>query len=749
MASPSWITPAGFLGTVTERTSTSTAVQAYGNNITYKLISGSLPGGLRFSSTGAIAGTPYSVGEIVKSQFVVRAENADGVTDRTFYLDTDGPTSPQWLTPEGFLSVGFNRQFYSVNKQYVDYQLSAEYDRLPAGQKLRYFIEDGAGQLPPGLELQEDGRIVGQIQDKLKLSYKSAVMAGFDEESYDDYPYDHVSVFNSTLSASAKFIGKTYQFYVTATDGVSNSKRYFKIRVEDPASLRVDNSYINIDSDQYLSDAGYLLSPQWLTSVNLGVVRANNKQVIKLNVYDFNPGTGSVKYDWNTPKTNQDGTPSVHPTHFELDPVSGVLYATLSYQPAWSISYSFTIWVIKTDYQTKEETLTARTFTLAVRGDIETTIEWVSNENIGTLAPGYVSELSIVAQHIGAPYSIEYALIDGSLPTGLTLSQDGTITGQIEYDSQIYFDRVAYGANAFLLDGGTTTIDKKHTFIVRASDIYQTSAIEKQFYITVSDISSAKATKIYAEPLLKTDQRRSYSTFINDSYTFNRSLMYRIEDKNFGIQQKIRMYFEHGAQQIDINGYSDAMREYFYRKRFVFGDIKWTKATDSNGNYVYDVVYVDIIDPLNGLSGPRTVSGNTVHQNSMKNMRDMLESITVEGVTINTDEYLMPRFMRTIQPSTGSPLGFIMAVPLCYALPGKGDTIVKRIAVSGFEFSTINFEIDRLIVEDNLTESGAKYLLFPRRDVSGTNLGENRSYIVTPEGLGLDTEDGVPLQVEL
>jgi hypothetical protein len=99
--------------------------------------------------------------------------------------------------------------------------------------------------------------------------------------------------------------------------------------------------------------------------------------------------------------------------------------------------------------------------------------------------------------------------------------------------------------------------------------------------------------------------------------------------------------------------------------------------------------------------------------------------------------------MRTVQEDTGSPLGFILAVPLCYALPGKGDTIVKRIKVSSFKFNSIDFDIDRLIVKDNLTTTGAKYLLFPRKDLIGTNSGENLSYISD-----LQTEDGDPIFLE-
>ena len=766
MATPNWITPAGFLGTLTEKVTTSTVILADGN-ASYSIISGNLPGGLRFSSTGTIVGTPYSVGDTIRSQFVVRATNSAGVKDRTFYLDISGPTGPQWVTPSGFLPIGFNIQFYAINRQYVDYQLSADYDKLPSGQKLRYFIEDGDGGLPRGLELTEDGRLYGQIKETLKLSYKRSATAGYDEETFDDYPYDHAVIFNDIFESGVRFIGRTYQFYVTATDGVSNSKRLFKIRVEDPSSLRVDNTYIYSDTEQYLSDAGFLLSPQWLTPVNLGYVRANNSQVIHLSIYDFDPGKGSIRYDWNTPTTNQDGSPSIHPQYFELDTATGNLYATIPYQPAWSIAYKFTIWVIKTDFQTKEDTVSARTFSLIVRGDVESVIEWETASYVGSIAPGFTSELSVVANHIGANYSVEYQLVNGTvLPAGLSLNVDGTISGQIDYDNGITtfdvhslalsgytLDRSSPAREGtFLLDGGTTSIDKKVYFTIRASDIYQQSSIEREFYIEVLDNAlPGKFTKIYAEPSLTQDQRTNFNIFINDSFTFNNSLIYRVSDPNFGVQQKLKLFLEHGIEQIKLDNYADAFRQYFYKKRFYFGEVKWTKATDENENYVYDLVYVEIIDPLENSSGQiigsRTFSDNTVYQNSVINMKNALEGVKIEGVQVKTDEYLLPRFMRTIQPD-GSPLGFILAAPLCYALPGKGDTIVKRVKLTDFDFRKVDFEIDKLIVENNLSDEGAKYLRFPKTTMSGVNLGEALSYIITPEGLELDTEDGVPLYVE-
>jgi len=76
------------------------------SEITFTLISGSLPNGLRLQDH-YISGTAYEVSRTTVSTFVVRAENADGeISDRTFNLTVTGPDAPRWLTPEGTLPVG-------------------------------------------------------------------------------------------------------------------------------------------------------------------------------------------------------------------------------------------------------------------------------------------------------------------------------------------------------------------------------------------------------------------------------------------------------------------------------------------------------------------------------------------------------------------------------------------------------------------------------------------------------------------
>jgi hypothetical protein len=421
MSGPVWITPAGFLGTLTERRTISIPVEATGTGITYSLISGQLPTGVYLNpNTGLLLGTPVSVTVDVDSTFVIRAtDSGNQVADRTFRFTTSGVDAPVWVTPQGTLPIGLNGELYVINRQYVNYRLRAETDILLSNNSLKYYIADNQGQLPPGLTLSQNGVIQGYVDDSLILDSEASINGGYDTESYDQYPFEHnaidlnnfdannvfgqldiinispsnpcviftngnhnlidgqvvfirlpvleapaqsepveltdnnggngyyakvnsansialftdqnlTSSIDSTLfeeytgggqlvwgSASLgkpEFINKTYQFYVTVTDGIVSTQRLFTIDVVDRNSLRVDNTILSVDSDYVDSSAGYLLAPIWQSKYgdllpnvyNLGSVRASRDQILTVYDYDPYPTDGPTIFNWTTLTVNPD-----------------------------------------------------------------------------------------------------------------------------------------------------------------------------------------------------------------------------------------------------------------------------------------------------------------------------------------------------------------------------------------------------------------------------------------------------------
>jgi hypothetical protein len=84
--------------------------------ITLEVISGQLPPGLRIEGL-KIVGTPYEVANLKTFRFVIRANNVDGLSDRTYSITVEGADAPVWVTPAGDLALGASgERTESINK---------------------------------------------------------------------------------------------------------------------------------------------------------------------------------------------------------------------------------------------------------------------------------------------------------------------------------------------------------------------------------------------------------------------------------------------------------------------------------------------------------------------------------------------------------------------------------------------------------------------------------------------------------
>jgi hypothetical protein len=423
-------------------------------------------------------------------------------------------------------------------------------------------------------------------------------------------------------------------------------------------------------------------------------VRSNTKQLIKLETYDCDPGGGVVYYDLSN--ANQ-AHPEALPPDLTIDPYTGILSGYLKYTPAYSTTYTFNIRVYKTSTVTSGENYRQRTFTITYLGAITGKIYFKTDTMVGTLFQGEQSELSIVAIHEDPNIRTSYSLLSGSLPPGLTLSYDGAIQGKVEYDTNIH----------------NTT---EYSFTVRATDINSLHTLEKVFKIQVLPYSGEEYTSIFLQPLLSSEKRNDYAEFINDQSIFELPLLYRPFDPAFGTQKLISFTLEYGIKKLDLTDYVPAIQKYFSRKKLYFGNLKSAIARDEQGDILYEVIYVELVDTLVNNSGEPVgdsleFPNGTYYPNSIDNMRADLERIA------KVDEYLLPKFMRTVQDSTGVPLGRILCMPICYCLPGHSLTLIRRIESYGINFSQFNFDIDRITIFNTLDNSSTKYLLFPNREV--------------------------------
>lgn len=307
-----WLTPAGSLGTITERIPIEIPLSAASTDgvVTLELIAGSLPRGLRLDNS-TIKGSPVEVRVFTTNKFVVRANDGINIQDRTFSISVDGSDSPEWITREGFLNVGQGENYFVLDNAWVDFQLEATDTDLTAGDTLEYFLAPMGGQLPPGLTLSNSGRISGFTDPIFAIDYQNQTGA-FDTTGYDIAPLDAFntnsngfdSFFYDTLtfdynepSIVPRRLSRAYSFIVWVSDLLNDPvERLFSIWVVTEEFLKSDNNIVQVDTNLFRSDNDGSRIPYWITESNLGVFRANNYVTIYLDVYDPPSLPGTIAY---------------------------------------------------------------------------------------------------------------------------------------------------------------------------------------------------------------------------------------------------------------------------------------------------------------------------------------------------------------------------------------------------------------------------------------------------------------------
>ena len=798
------------------------------------LISGELPGGMRLLDN-KIVGTPFEVQRDTEFEFVLRAKNDDGVRDRTFKIEVQGPDQPIWTTNKGKLPLGPNNSFYILDSSIVNFQLQAIDDDLPTGQTLEYFIADGDGTLPPGIQLTTDGRLVGIVDPILALDKRSG-NGFYDTVQYDQYAFDFgmrsangfESYYYDTQgydyaipTQSPKKLNRTYEFSVSVSDGDTITKREFQIFLVGDDFLRADNTIMQVGTGIFTADNTYLRTPVWLTPADLGFKRANNYVTIYLDVFDPNTVVGELTYQLQS--TNDDGSASALPPGMSIDVTTGEIAGRVPYQPAITKEFKFTVKAIR--YTSINTVLAekAKTFTVRILGEVESTISWNTDSTLGSINANFISTFSVSATTSVPNAILLYDVTAGTLPPGLALNFNGEIVGKVrQFSSGTNLGLTTIDSNNFSLDGGTTSIDRKFAFTVRARDRFGFSAITREFNIVVSDPDNITYSNIFVKPLLKETQRSAYNNFIGDPNVFTPASIYRPNDPEFGLQKDIKMLVYAGIETKEIRGYISATRKNHRRKRFKLGAVRSAIARKTGStDTVYEVVYIEVIDPIDVTTGTTKVRNKTTIFNKKKITVDSVELETSDDVskegsglavfeirnsidqivlvrafgndleviarsgsiiidangiiqvttrsgavltagiiattssdpfrfrpdgtpikvssdaikisdssdqtryisnitnmrdnlrTVGTTEAnFLPLWMSTAQTNTVEELGYVTAIPLCYCKPGTSAQILLNIKNNGFNFSQLDFEIDRYVIDNTTGNSNEQYIPF-------------------------------------
>lgn len=742
-----WVTDAGSLGVIPEAVSYNKTIETRSDtDVEYALISGKLPDGLLFNSSGDIFGFPTLVSKDVTSTFVIRASDETGkVIDRTFSLTVQGQKPPEFITPAGRIGTFYDGSKVDINVEYTD---------TDPDETLTVSLI--SGNLPPGITINSNGRITGFIEPFRRPSEQT----GFDITAFDGFDFDF----------DDGSISKNYAFSLEVSDGKESAIRSFEFFVYAIDAMTGDTTEVAGDNTFITGDVIPERLPVLTTTItDLGTVRADNYYAFKFDAIDFDNDPVEFILDGDIP------------SGLTLDPSTGWLQGFLPSQGAVERTFSFNVTVAKAnsiffdlllssnlvieaksgyvvsqdgvsisgqtptgivtsnpqtnklvvrktstvDFVEGEDVkirkftggpildaaivfdanryfITPRvydgeqwvevpptTFTIRIIGEIDKFVTWISPTQLGTVKSGEISELATIAES-SYDEPLFYRLNQGSLPAGTTLLSSGEIAGifngvgsTLNVDSSLIKD-YEFTVEVFTRDGFVSTL--------------------KNFVVTVDYSDSTPQQSIY----IKAMPPRNDRDLIN-SLLFNRDVLppnsiYRRSDPNFGIADSVIYEHVFGLEPKAIEEYVEALKKNHYRKRLTLGAIKTARATNEDGTVKYEVVYSEIEDSsLNSqlqsapeeITWPRNINlkdGTLTRKltpNSLVNMRNRLFS------EIGLRDFVLPDWMTSNQEN-GRPLGFVPAWVIAYVKPGEGEKIAFRVReFIDRELNTVDFDIER------------------------------------------------------
>ena len=637
MAIPVWTTTAGKLGTFNEEDSSSFQLNAT-NATSFSLIAGSLPSGMRLTSSGLITGVPAQVAKRTLYTFVVRATDGSLITDRTFSIDIEGQDAPVFTTASGQLQLDDSTRvglYWVLDGEYVNFQFQATDTDTRLGGEIKFEVISGI--LPPGLTLREDGLLSGTCQ------------------LTDDYFED-----------STRQIAMTFPITVRVSDSTSVTTQENSIYVYSAAYWNVNNPNITVDMTEIngfpiTMDHTSQRRPVFLTDGNLGTFRHDNQMVIKIDVDDADSTGNDLVY------SKVGGT---LPTGLQVDPNSGEIYGYLPRQGEVTQDYTFIIRANRT-MPTGQNVYSDKTFTMTVLGEIDIGVTFTTPRNVGTLTADIPSTLSIQAVADEANRVLSYSVTGGALPTGITLSPLGNLVGTID-------------------PSDFTDSTRTFTFTVTVSDQYQESAATKEFTITINiPYTTIEYGNMMGHATSFIDQNIFYN-IAQDPNINSPEEIYRPEDSNFGMKLRPEMLMMAGVEAQTLTTFQNQMELNHAPITLWFGDIK-TAVAKQSGTVLYEVVYIDMVDPFVNNEGVET-GATTIRPNAVENMRERIKALGHDEWTF------LPLWMKTEQAGAKGPLGYIKAVPILYCKPGTSAKFKKRIEDLKLEFKNIDFIIDRYTV---------------------------------------------------
>lgn len=785
MAQPVWNTNVGSIGTFPALVSTTYQLSASAvlpsTSLVYSLLGGSLPPGISINSSGLIFGTPDLVTQDTTSNFSVRVtDNLGNIRDRTFSMTITGSATPTITTSAGQLISTQDSIWIEIPIQYTNpdpsniISMRIKEGSLPPGIEMN---SSGVirGYATPPTSSTTLAQIITSITETTSSNNRITCLSTSGFTVGRPVVFSGVAFGNiqSSVTYYIKEILNTTQFTISVTQNgsaflVSDDVGFMSatlppVSVGQP-TIRTYNFVVELDS-LYGSDTesysitvinqntpvsqggpgklpgtrtptlyntrpptynispddvyyGYYISPDEITPSSedpsipafIGTINSGNFFTFKMIGHDFDGS--AIKYSF-----------SGLPLGLTGDTDLGWITGTPTLTSVTLNNYVFSVAVYK---ESAPSVISSYfTFSVNISNDVDGTIVWNTDSDLGSVFNGTVSILNVSAT---CDVDLQYRITSGTLPPNLTLLSNGEITGY-----------VANQPTDTLLEQGDQT---SYTFTVEAySPVYPIIKSSRTFDLTVVQEFNQPTDTLYIKCTPDIEDRNIINSLLTDTSIIPDYTLYRPTDQYFGKANDVIYEHAYGIYASDVQEYIDAVTRNHYWRQLTLGEIKTAVAKNSSGTVIYEVVYSQVVDNLINPKGisiqqqitwPRNINlflgpwytsvsdiytsyedvlnvnfytsltsgvARTLYPNSLPNMRNRVGQVLGQEY----DSRLLPLWM-TSQQSDGSTLGYTPAWVICYTKPGFSAFIKNKIDnFWPYKLNQINFKIDRFTVNKSIT----------------------------------------------
>jgi hypothetical protein len=591
---PVWTTPAGSIGSFSENVLINYNFLAnpgsVGDTIRYELLNGVLPitgdinTPMTLSSNGLLSGTPSEVSANTTSTFTIRVKEYSGSTpisfnDRTFSLTVIGPDAPTFTT---------TGPWTYTDSTWVSIPLL--YNNPDPNTNITITLV--SGELPPGIELGSEGLLQG-------------------------YP---------TIPTAASI---TYNFTLRISNGTLYSDQAFSFTVDletgdrSPTIYNTQPPQLNMSGNEYAS--------YYFTAPSMGVYQQGTNFVFKIIGHDFDDQ--ALTYDIGG--LDDLGNTAVAVT---ANSSTGWIYGTFRDDIGFtSNTYPITAEV----YRTSDPSVSSGVFnyTITLLGTVSSDIVWENDGDLGEIFNGQVSTKRVRAISV-TELELEYTLLSGDLPPGLSLNTNGEIYGRVPFES-----------TASKQSQNQRTV---YTFTIQAtSAIYPDISSTKTYTLTTVQKHIVPYDNIYIRAYPEQEQQTLYRDLITNTLLIPNEAIYRADDPYFGRRTDIVYNHMYGVPSSTTFQYVESVIKNHYRRNITLGELRTAQATDENGAPLYEVVYSLVIDNLinnvgtsiskeivwpRPITTPDNITVQTLYPNSLPNMRTQIS----EQLGLINDATLLP-----------------------------------------------------------------------------------------------------------